>query len=206
MALRTRCVSGSTMYSLTLLSTSVVSPRVWRTTCRPAAWARSRTSRGRRANACWIGTTRTFMTRSWSSRTRRSMRVTASWSGPCTGPIRATSSATMDCETASSPTRSTRRSTFSVATRSVPPSVAASLARAAGDARRVSATSASMPRDWSRSTALVGDASPASLTSVPSASAAASSLSVTAAVTARSPLRRRVRKSSRPCVKRAMRS
>ncbi|MDT4887706.1 hypothetical protein FQZ97_1241820 [compost metagenome] len=48
--LRTRCVSGSMMRSIRLLSSSVALPKVTRSICLPSLLARSRTRRGKREN------------------------------------------------------------------------------------------------------------------------------------------------------------
>ena len=70
--LRTRCTSGSPIFSSTVLSSSVWSPVTFSSTCLPSRWLRSRTMRGKRLNTKLIGNMRTRMTLSCSSRTLRS--------------------------------------------------------------------------------------------------------------------------------------
>src|SRR5437879_4310379 len=118
MALRTRCRRGSLIFSMTDLSSSVSSPASSTTTCLRTASARSRTKRGKRAKRVRTDTMRTARTLWWSSRVWRSMRATISWTLTMpSGVSSATACASMVCVVTSSPTRSTRRSTLSTATR-----------------------------------------------------------------------------------------
>src|SRR5437870_4697175 len=133
MALRTRCRRGSPIFSMTDLSSSVSSPASSTTTRLRMASARSRTNRGKRANRVRTDTMRTARTLWWSSRAWRSMRVTISWTLTMpSGVSSATACASMVCVVTSSPTRSTRRSTLSTATRMAVAS-SRSLARRRGD-------------------------------------------------------------------------
>ena len=77
MALRTRWTSGSPIFSSTVLSSSVVSPRRSSTTFLSSFCARSRTRRGKRLNTVLIGSMRMLITLSCSSRVWR-----ASWPRP----------------------------------------------------------------------------------------------------------------------------
>ena len=70
--LRTRCTSGSAIFSIRPLSSSVPSPTVRRRTCLPRRAERSRTSRGKRRNTASTGSMRTPITASCRSRVLRS--------------------------------------------------------------------------------------------------------------------------------------
>ena len=117
-ALRTRCTSGSTIFSITPLSSSVASPEVRSCTCLPRRVARSRTMRGKRLKANSTGSMRTPSTDSCRSRVLRSS---------CTRPANSGSLATgsrcsqrwrsMAWVITSSPTRLIRASTLATATR-----------------------------------------------------------------------------------------
>src|SRR5712691_3431009 len=133
MALRTRCRRGSPIFSMTDLSSSVSSPASSTTTCLCTASARSRTKRGKRAKRVRTDTMRTARTLWWSSRAWRSMRATISWTLTMpSGVTSVTACASMVWVVTSSPTRSTRRSTLSTATRMAVAS-SRSLARRRGD-------------------------------------------------------------------------
>ena len=141
MALRTRCTSGSTIFSITPLSSSVPSPEVLRLTFLPSREAMSRTIRGKRLKAKSTGSMRTDITASCRSRVLRSSCPRPASSCSCRpGSSSAERCASMAWVMTSSPTRLISASTLSTATRMVvspaswrpPPAAAGGAAAAAG--------------------------------------------------------------------------
>ena len=108
-ALRIMWISGSNSCSITVLSTSVVSPLMSRRTFLPVSTARSRTSRGMRANTDLTGWVRMAMTPSCRL---RACCVSSSMLRDRVGNLSVGStdscSASMDWLMTSSPTRLTR--------------------------------------------------------------------------------------------------
>ena len=137
--LRTRCTSGSPIFSSTVLSSSVCSPESCSSIFLPSRFDRSRTRRGKRLNTVPTGNMRTRMTLSCSSR----MFVSS-----CARPDRSRSACmpskcllswlSIDWVITISPTVFSSSSIFSMATRieltSVPAAALAGAARAAGAA------------------------------------------------------------------------
>ena len=118
--LRTRCVSGSVIFSTSPLSSSVASPCVTSSTFLPSLPARSRSMRGKRLNTSDIGIIRIDITASCRSRVlrSRSARPEAScWYRPASTALPVCAS--IACVITSSPTRLISWSTFSTETRSV---------------------------------------------------------------------------------------
>ena len=116
--LRTRCVSGSEIFSISPRSSSVVSPDVVNSTCLPSRADSSRTIRGNRANTSEIGTIRMARTACCRLRVCRARSVSPGWPACpacCSRPAPWRES--IDSVITSSPTRFTNRSIFSVATR-----------------------------------------------------------------------------------------
>ena len=138
MALRTRCTSGSPIFSSTVLSSSVLSPVRRSSIFLPSRWPRSRTRRGKRLNTKLIGSMRTRMTLSCSSRMWRSSWPSALRSSSASRPSSGAASwLSTDCVITSSPTEFSSSSIFSMLTRIEPPSPAAAdgSARSAAAAR-----------------------------------------------------------------------
>ena len=124
--LRTRCVSGSVIFSTRPLSSSVASPWVTKSTFLPSLAARSRSMRGKRLKTTDIGIMRIDITDSCRSRVLRSR--SARPAAICWCSARSTLllfCASIACVMTSSPTRLMSWSTFSTETRSVDDSSAA---------------------------------------------------------------------------------
>ena len=118
--LRTRCVSGSVIFSTRPLSSSVASPCVTSSTFLSSFAARSRSMRGKRLKTIDIGIIRIDITASCRSRVlrSRSARPAAScWYSAVSTCL--LFCASMACVMTSSPTRLISWSTFSTDTRSV---------------------------------------------------------------------------------------
>ncbi|CZW62310.1 Uncharacterised protein [Enterobacter asburiae] len=127
--LRTRCVNGSIMRSIRLLSSSVELPIRVSSICLFSLLARSRTRRGKRLKTYSIGIIRMDMTDSCRSRALRCSWPMLVIRSPCvTGSSSLERWASIDWVITSSPTRLISWSTFSTATRIL----VDSLERAAG--------------------------------------------------------------------------
>ncbi|MNN17098.1 hypothetical protein D3C81_1302680 [compost metagenome] len=116
--MRTRCTSGSAIFSIRPLSSSVPSPMVRRRTCLPRRLERSRTRRGKRRNTASTGNMRTPITASCRSRVLRSNRSRpANSCSACTGSSPPETCLSMAWVMTSSPTRLISASTLSTLTR-----------------------------------------------------------------------------------------
>ncbi len=123
MELRTRCTSGSPIFSSTVLSSSVVSPVTFSSIFLPRRWPRSRTRRGKRLNTKLMGNMRTRMTLSCSARMWRSSCASALRNSPASRPSSGAASwLNTDWVITSSPTEFSSSSIFSMLTRIDPPS------------------------------------------------------------------------------------
>ena len=125
MLLRTRCISGSVIFSIMPLSSSVASPCVTSSSCLPILAASSRSMRGKRLKTTDTGIMRMAIAASCSARVWRCSSASAadscSWAAGCSV---AQPCASIDSAVISSPTRLMSSSTLSTGTRSVPASPA----------------------------------------------------------------------------------